>query len=89
MCIRDSFYIDYSSIVENNKIKIFHAGTVYKNNILKSVGGRILTVNVFSDNKEDAISLAYENIRKIKIFEDESMTIQNQDLVFYREDIGN
>ena len=24
-----------------------------------------------------------------KIFEDESMTIQNQDLVFYREDIGN
>ena len=83
------FYIDYSSIVENNKIKIFHAGTIYKNNILKSVGGRILTVNVFSDNKEDAISLAYENIRKIKIFEDESMTIQNQDLVFYREDIGN
>ena len=47
-----------------------------------------MTVNVFSDNKEDAISLAYENIRKIKIFEDESMTIQNQDLVFYREDIG-
>ena len=76
------FYIDHSSIVENDKIKIFHAGTVYNNNILKSVGGRILTVNVFSDTKDEAISIAYENIGKIKIFEDESMSIQNQDLVF-------
>ena len=83
------FYIDHSSIVENDKIKIFHAGTVYNNNILKSVGGRILTVNVFSDTKDEAISIAYENIGKIKIFEDESMSIQNQDLVFYREDIGS
>ena len=83
------FYIDCSDIIETNKIKIFHAGTVLNNKKLQSIGGRILTINVYSDNKENALSTAYENIKKIKIFEDEAMTIQNQDLVFYREDIGN
>ncbi len=39
--------------------------------------------------KENALAAAYENIKKIKIYEDEDMKIQNQDLVFYREDIGN
>ncbi len=83
------FYIDCDDVIETNKIKIFHAGTVLKNKKLQSIGGRILTINVYSDNKDDALSIAYENIKKIKIFEDEDMTIQNQDLVFYREDIGN
>ena len=83
------FYIDCSQIIESNKIKIFHAGTILENDNLKSVGGRILTINVYADNKEDAISTAYDNIRKIKIFEDKDMKIQNQSLVFYREDIGN
>ena len=83
------FYINCSEIVESNKLKVFHAGTVLDDNKLKSIGGRILTVNVYADNKEDAVSTAYENIRKIKIFEDKEMKIQNQKLVFYREDIGN
>lgn len=83
------FYINCSEIVESNKLKVFHAGTVLDDNKLKSIGGRILTVNVYADNKEDAVSSAYENIRKIKIFEDKEMKIQNQKLVFYREDIGN
>ena len=83
------FYINCSEIVESNKLKVFHAGTVLDDNKLKSIGGRILTINVYADNKEDAVSSAYENIRKIKIFEDKEMKIQNQKLVFYREDIGN
>ena len=82
------FYIDHSDVIENNKVKIFHAGTVLKNNKLQSIGGRILTVNVYADSKDDAIAIAYENIKKIKIFEDEEMLVRNQDLVFYREDIG-
>ena len=86
---KKDFYIDCSNVIESNKIKIFHAGTVLKNKKLQSIGGRILTVNVYSDNKDNALSTAYENIKKIKVFEDEAMTIQNQDLVFYREDIGN
>ena len=53
------------------------------------VGGRILTVNVFADTKEEAVNLAYENIKKINVFEDENLSVQNQNLVFYRDDIGN
>ena len=86
---KKDFYIDCNDVIETNKLKIFHAGTVLKNDKIQSIGGRILTINVYSDNKDDALSIAYENIKKIKIFEDEDMMIQNQDLVFYREDIGN
>jgi phosphoribosylamine-glycine ligase len=60
-----------------------------KNNKFQSTGGRILTVNAYSGTKESALAAAYENIKKIKIYEDEDMKVQNQDLVFYREDIGN
>ena len=41
------------------------------------IGGRILTVNVFSEDKEQAINIAYENIKKIRIFEDKDMSIEN------------
>jgi len=83
------FFLDISHIKQSDKIKIFHAGTVIKNNKIQVVGGRILTVNVFADTKEEAVNLAYENIKKINVFEDESLSLQNQSLVFYREDIGN
>tara|TARA_Y100000741_G_scaffold230146_1_gene175862 strand:+ start:951 stop:2318 length:1368 start_codon:yes stop_codon:yes gene_type:complete len=86
---KKDFYIDQTEIIESDKIKIFHAGTILENGKLKSVGGRILTVNVYSDNKEDAISIAYSNIQKIKIYEDEAFKIKNQELVFFRQDIGN
>jgi len=83
------FYIDTSSIKENLKVKIFHAGTILDDHKICVVGGRILTVNVFSEDKEKAINIAYENIKKIKIFEDKNMSIENNNLVFFREDIGN
>jgi phosphoribosylamine--glycine ligase len=86
---KKGFYIDHSDVSENNNLKIFHAGTTLKNNKFQSTGGRILTVNAYSDTKESALAAAYENIKKIKIYEDEDMKVQNQDLVFYREDIGN
>jgi len=86
---KKGFYIDHSDVIENNNLKIFHAGTTLKNNKFQSTGGRILTVNAYSDTKENALAAAYENIKKINIYEDEDMKIQNQDLVFYREDIGN
>jgi phosphoribosylamine--glycine ligase len=86
---KKGFYIDHSDVIENNNLKIFHAGTTLKNDKFQSTGGRILTINAYSDTKENALAVAYENIKKIKIYEDEDMKIQNQDLVFYREDIGN
>lgn len=86
---KKGFFIDHSDVIESDKLKIFHAGTILKNNKFQSIGGRILTVNAYSDSKDNALSAAYENIKKIKIYEDEEMKIQNQDLVFYREDIGN
>ena len=82
------FYIDTSSVKENLKVKIFHAGTVLDDNKICVTGGRILTVNAFSKDKEKAISIAYENIKNIRVFEDKDMSIENNDLVFFREDIG-
>ena len=82
------FYIDLSDIKESKKIKVFHAGTKLVNNKIVAIGGRLLSVNVYADTKAEALEIAYENIKKIKIFEDEGLTKQNQKLVFYREDIG-
>tara|TARA_B100001769_G_scaffold141277_1_gene110641 strand:- start:496 stop:1839 length:1344 start_codon:yes stop_codon:yes gene_type:complete len=82
------FYIDLSDIKESKKIKVFHAGTKLVNNKIVATGGRLLSVNVYADTKAEALEIAYENIKKIKIFEDEGLTKQNQKLVFYREDIG-
>lgn len=82
-------YIDTSNIIEDEKIKIFHAGTVLNDNKICTTGGRILTVNVYAKNQEQAVNLAYENIKKIKVFEDKDMEIENNSLVFFREDIGN
>ena len=83
------FYIDTSNIKENLKVKIFHAGTILDDDKICVTGGRILTVNAFSEDKEKAINIAYENIKNIRVFEDKDMSIENNDLVFFREDIGN
>ena len=53
------YYCHISYIKQSDKIKIFHAGTVIKNNKIQVVGGRILTVNVFADTKEEAVNLGY------------------------------
>ena len=83
------FYIDTSNIKENLKVKIFHAGTILDDDKICVTGGRILTVNAFSEDKEKAINIAYENIKNIRVFEDKDMSIENNDLVFFREDIGS
>jgi phosphoribosylamine---glycine ligase len=82
------FYIDTKDIIENENIKIFHAGTMLDDNKICSTGGRILTVNAYAENKEKAINIAYENIKKIRVFQDKNMSIENNNLVFFREDIG-
>jgi len=86
---KKDFYLDISEIQESKTLKIFHAGTTIDDNKIKVTGGRILTVNVFGKNKNEAINLAYENIKKIKAFEDKDFKVQNQGLIFFREDIGS
>ena len=86
---KKDFYLDLSEIIENDFIKIFHSGTVIENGKIKVIGGRILSINVTAPDKENAVSLAYENMKKIKAYEDEAFTKENSDLIFYRQDIGN
>ncbi len=54
-----------------------------------AIGGRILTINVFAEDKEKAVNIAYANIKKIRVFEDKDMSIENNNLVFFRKDIGS
>ena len=86
---KKDFYLDLSEIIENDFLKIFHSGTIIENGKVKVTGGRILSINVTAANKESATSLAYENIKKIKAYNDRELKIENNDLIFYRQDIGN
>ena len=83
------FFLDTSKVKETNNIKVFHAGTKISNGAIKVTGGRILTVNAFSDTKQTAIDLAYENISKIRVFSDADLKNEQSDLVFFRDDIGS
>tara|TARA_B100001109_G_scaffold98815_2_gene80610 strand:- start:1163 stop:2506 length:1344 start_codon:yes stop_codon:yes gene_type:complete len=83
------FYLDLSQIEEKENVKVFHAGTKISNGSIKVSGGRILSINAFSDNKQDAIDIAYENISKIKAFSDSELKNEDSDLVFFRSDIGS
>ena len=47
-------------------VKVFHAGTTKINNILVSSGGRVLSVTSKAKTIEDARSLAYKAIKKIR-----------------------
>ena len=85
---KKDFFIDLSSIRENENVKIFHSGTVMHNSKIKAIGGRILSVNVYSKNKEEAVTKAYSTIKAIRCYEDEEFSVENNDYVFYREDIG-
>jgi len=73
---------------QSKSLKIFHSGTKLINKKIKSIGGRILSINTYSENKDECIRLAYENIKKIRVFKDEEMTDEDSELVFFREDIG-
>ena len=51
---------------ENNDTIVFHAGTKIENNILKTNGGRVLTVTSLSENNIlKAKELAYSALSKI------------------------
>ena len=86
---KKGFYLDLSSIKETDQLVIFHSGTDIENGKIVSKGGRILSVNVYANDRQKAIDMAYEKIKEIKVFEDKDFKHQNQDLVFFREDIGN
>ena len=83
------FYLDLSEIKETENLKIFHAGTKISNGSFKVTGGRILSVNVCCETKEESIDLAYENIKKIKAYKDAELKDEDTSLIFYRTDIGS
>ena len=83
------FYIDLSNLEENDSIKIFHAGTKISNGSIRVTGGRILSVNTYSENKQSAIDLAYNNVSKIKAYTDSDLISEDDSLVFFRSDIGS
>jgi phosphoribosylamine--glycine ligase len=83
------FYIDPSCLEENDSIKIFHAGTKISNGAIRVTGGRILSVNTYSEDKQTAIDLAYKNVSKIKAYTDSDLKNQDDSLVFFRSDIGS
>ncbi|WHH58189.1 phosphoribosylamine--glycine ligase [Petroclostridium sp. X23] len=58
-------------------VKVFHAGTKLKDNIILTAGGRVLGVTAMGSNLNEAIKTAYEGVRKIT-FKD----------AHYRTDIG-
>jgi phosphoribosylamine---glycine ligase len=60
-----------------SNVKVFHAGTVLRENELYSNGGRVLGVTARSGKLESAIELAYQAVRRIHF-----------DGVHYRHDIG-
>ena len=86
---KKDFFLDLSDISESNFLKIFHAGTIIHDGKVKVTSGRILTINVIAKDKDTAIKIAYENIRKIKAYEDKDFQKENNSLIFFREDIGN
>ena len=67
---------------------LFHAGTKINNGSIMVTGGRILSVNACCDTKQEAIDLAYENIRKIKTYNDSELKEEDSSLAFFRSDIG-
>ena len=85
---KKDFYIDLSDIKESENLKIFHAGTVMEDGRIKSIGGRILTINTFGSDRRKCIDLAYENIKKIRTFTDKEFENEDSELTFFREDIG-
>lgn len=70
--------INYSSLKNDSKLLIFHAGTkLGDNGILLTNGGRVLTFVAFDETLKKSIKKAYENIENV-----------NFDGMHYRKDIG-
>jgi phosphoribosylamine---glycine ligase len=62
---------------ESHGVNVFHAGTVLKEDILVSSGGRVLGVTGIGVTLKDAIDESYKAVRKIHF-----------DNMFFRKDIG-
>ena len=86
---KKDFFLDLSEIKESSNLKVFHAGTKINNGAVKVTGGRILSVNTYCDSKQEAIDLAYENIRRIRAYNDPELRDEDVSLVFFRSDIGS
>jgi len=63
--------------LENEKLKIFHAGTAYKAHDIVTSGGRVLGVTALGDNIQSAIEDAYNAVSLI-----------SWNGCFFRKDIG-
>lgn len=61
----------------NKNVKVFHAGTIMKEGILMTNGGRVLGVSAIGENLQQALDTAYEAVTKISF-----------DGMQYRRDIG-
>jgi phosphoribosylamine--glycine ligase len=61
----------------SEKVQVFHAGTVSKDGLVYTNGGRVLNVTAAGDSLEDARNLVYSEIDKIKF-----------NGAFYRKDIA-
>ena len=65
------------NVEENEKIKVFHAGTTMKNGNLVTNGGRVLGISAIGNTLEEAITTAYDAIKHISFHG-----------MKYRKDIG-
>ncbi|ERI94453.1 phosphoribosylamine--glycine ligase [Clostridiales bacterium oral taxon 876 str. F0540] len=64
--------------IDKVKSKVFTAGAIFKDDEIKTSGGRVLSVVSIDDNFSKAREAAYEDLEKIE-FKD----------MYYRKDIGN
>ncbi|WP_055667481.1 phosphoribosylamine--glycine ligase [Desnuesiella massiliensis] len=65
------------NIEKSLKGKVFIAGAELKNNVLKTTGGRVLSLVSLGDNLEEAKSNAYKELKEV-----------NFENMYYRSDIG-
>lgn len=64
-------------LVASDQVKVFHAGTVLKEDQILTSGGRVLAVTALGDTIQDALDKAYQELDKISF-----------DQIYYRKDIG-
>ena len=63
--------------IQDDKCKVFHAGTAFKNDTTVTAGGRVLCVTALGDKVSEAQERAYQAVAKIRC-----------DGMFFRKDIG-
>lgn len=69
---------EINNLEEDSNNKIFHAGTIYKDNKVLSNGGRVIACTGFGKNLNDALNSSYKIANKI--------SWKNK---YFRKDIGN